>query len=85
MGKNKTLKQIIHESGMTHQQIADALGVKQPNISTWLRPGKDIRISNAVKLARLLNVSLKTLAASVGVDTEGVPDDKERDDHSSEG
>jgi transcriptional regulator with XRE-family HTH domain len=75
MGKNKTLKQIIFESGLTRQQLADLLGVKPPRISELLKPGQDLRISTTIKLAKALNVSLKTLAASIGQDVEGLPDD----------
>jgi plasmid maintenance system antidote protein VapI len=72
----KTLKQIVEQSGLTHQQLADLLGVKQPRISVMLRPGQDLRMSTSVKLAKALNVSLKTLAASIGQDTTGLPDDR---------
>jgi plasmid maintenance system antidote protein VapI len=71
----KTLKQIIVESGLTHQQLADILGVKSPRISELMRPGQDLRMSTSIKLAKALNVSLKTLAASIGQDIDGIPDD----------
>lgn len=76
MAEIKTLKQIVEQSGLTHQQLADLLGVKQPRISVMLRPGQDLRMSTSVKLAKALNVSLKTLAASIGQDTTGLPDDR---------
>jgi transcriptional regulator with XRE-family HTH domain len=75
VGEIKTLKQIIQASGLTHQQLADLLGVKSPRISELMRPGQDLRISTTIKLAKALNVSLKTLAQSIGQDTDGVPDD----------
>ena len=71
----KTLKQIIVESGLTHQQLANILGVKSPRISELMRPGQDLRMSTSIKLAKALNVSLKTLAASIGQDVNGIPDD----------
>jgi plasmid maintenance system antidote protein VapI len=71
----KTLKQIVEESGLTHQQLADILGVKQPRISVMLKPGQDLRMSTSIKLAKALNVSLKTLAASIGQDVDGIPND----------
>jgi hypothetical protein len=40
-----------------------------------MRPGQDLRISTVIKLAKALNVSLKTLAASIGQDIDGIPDD----------
>jgi transcriptional regulator with XRE-family HTH domain len=75
VAKFKTLKQIIVESGLTHQQLADILGVKSPRISELMRPGQDLRMSTSIKLAKALNVSLKTLATSIGQDTDGIPDD----------
>jgi plasmid maintenance system antidote protein VapI len=74
MGESKTLKQIITDSGLTHQQLADILGVKQPRISAILN-GTDLKISTSVRLSEALNVSLKTLAASIGQDVSRVPDD----------
>jgi plasmid maintenance system antidote protein VapI len=74
MGKSKTLKEIIAESGLTHQQIADLLGVKQPRISAILN-GSDLKVSTAVRLSAILHVSLKTLAASIGQDVSAIPDD----------
>jgi predicted XRE-type DNA-binding protein len=71
----KTLKQIIEQSGMTHQQLADILGVKQPRISGLMKPGQDLRMSTSIKLAKALNVSLKTLAASIGQDVSDLPGD----------
>jgi plasmid maintenance system antidote protein VapI len=80
MGEIKTLKQIIAESGLTHQQLADLIGVKQPRISEMIKPGQDLRMSTSVKLAKALNVSLKTLAASIGQDVADLPDDRGGDE-----
>jgi plasmid maintenance system antidote protein VapI len=77
MGEFKTLKQIIQESGLTHQELANILGVQQPRISELMKPGQDLRMSTSLKLAKALKVSLKTLAQSIGQDTEGIPDDVE--------
>jgi plasmid maintenance system antidote protein VapI len=74
MGEIKTLKQIVAESGLTHQQIADRLGVKQPRVSAILN-GTDLKVSTAIKLSTVFNISLKTLAASLGQDVSSVPDD----------
>jgi transcriptional regulator with XRE-family HTH domain len=75
MGEIKTLKQIIQQSGMTHQQLADLLGVKAPRISELMKPGQDLRLSTSIKLAKALNVSLKTLAQAIGQDVSDIPDD----------
>jgi transcriptional regulator with XRE-family HTH domain len=71
----KTLKEIVFESGLNRQQIADLLGVSPPRVSEIMRPGQDLRVSTVIKLAKALNVSLKTLAESIGQDTTGIPDD----------
>jgi plasmid maintenance system antidote protein VapI len=81
VGKIKTLKEIVEQSGLTHQQLADLLGVKQPRISVMLKPGQDLRMSTSIKLAKALNVSLKTLAESIGQDTTGIPDDMGGDEN----
>jgi transcriptional regulator with XRE-family HTH domain len=75
MAKIKTLKEIVFESGLNRQQIADLLGVSPPRVSEIMRPGQDLRISTVIKLSKALNVSLKTLAASIGQDTTGIPND----------
>jgi transcriptional regulator with XRE-family HTH domain len=75
VGEIKTLKQIVFESGLNRQQIADILGVSPPRVSEIMRPGQDLRLSTVIKLSKALNVSLKTLAASIGQDTTGIPDD----------
>lgn len=75
MGEIKTLKQLVFESGLNRQQIADILGVSAPRVSEIMRPGQDLRISTVVKLSKALNVSLKTLAASIGQDVVDLPDD----------
>jgi plasmid maintenance system antidote protein VapI len=81
VGEIRTLKEIIAESGLTHQQLADIIGVKQPRISEMIKPGQDLRMSTSIKLAKALNVSLKTLAASIGQDTTGIPDDSGGEDN----
>ena len=83
MGEIKTLKQIIIDSGLTHKQLADILGVKSPRISELMRPGQDLRMSTSIKLAKALNVSLKTLAASIGQDISEIPDDCDRTDETN--
>jgi plasmid maintenance system antidote protein VapI len=69
------LRDLIVESGMTHQQIADAMGVPQTKISVLIRQGTDMRMSTAIKLCSALNISLKALAASKQYDVTALPDD----------
>ena len=49
------MKKIIIETELTQAQIADIMGVKQPQVSNWLN-GKRLPTSqNLVKLANILN------------------------------
>jgi plasmid maintenance system antidote protein VapI len=75
MGKIKTLKQIFIDSGLSRKQLADILGVEPPRVNVIMKPGQDLRMSTSIKLAKAFNVSLKTLAESIGQDIEGIPDD----------
>lgn len=75
MEERKTLKQIVFDSGLTQLQLAEILGVAPPRVSKILQPGQDLRMSTSIKLAKALNVSLKTLAASIGQDVADLPDD----------
>jgi transcriptional regulator with XRE-family HTH domain len=49
------MNKIIIETELTQSQIADIMGVKQPQVSNWLN-GKRLPTSqNLVKLANILN------------------------------
>lgn len=49
------MKKIIIDTELTQAQIADIMGVKQPQVSNWLN-GKRLPTSqNLVKLANILN------------------------------
>jgi transcriptional regulator with XRE-family HTH domain len=74
MGRGKTLRDLVIESGLTQQQIADMLEVERPRVSAMLN-ATDMKISTAIRLAKVLRVSLKTLAESIGQDTNDLPDD----------
>lgn len=71
----KTLKQLIEESKLTYRELAARVGTSHDMIVRWCKPDADLKVSNYIKLAKVLGVSLKTLADSIGQDTEGIPDD----------
>jgi plasmid maintenance system antidote protein VapI len=75
MERGKTLRDLVIESGLTHEQIARAIGVQQPRISALLN-APDMKISTAVKLSKVLGVSLRAIAASLNIDIDGIPDDR---------
>jgi transcriptional regulator with XRE-family HTH domain len=74
----KTLKQLIEESHLTYRELAARVGTTHDMIVRWCKPDADLKVSNYIKLAKVLNVSLKTLAASIGQEIEGIPDDCDR-------
>lgn len=74
------MKDLIKEANLTYQQLGDRLGVSRSMISQWNSQGADLRTSTLIRLARELNVSLKTLVSSIGQDTTGIPDDSGGED-----
>ena len=54
------LKQIRAEKGLTVQQLADAAGMSKRTLEDILRRG-DCLVSNAIKLADVLGVTLDEL------------------------
>lgn len=81
MKRENKLNELLKERNLTQQQLADRLGVKQPMISQWCRPNSDPRGSTLIRLAKELNVSLKSLMSYLGEDTTGIPDDCGGDDN----
>ena len=70
-----TLKELIERSTLTPTELAEKLGITRKVIYSWCKPDAELKVSNYIKLARVLGVSLKTLAASIGQDVHGIPDD----------
>lgn len=70
-----TLKVLREAAGYTQKQLGQRLNISQTNIQFWEYGQAKPKLDNAVALARELNVSLKTLAKSMGIDVTGVPDD----------
>lgn len=74
MGRGKTLRELVIESGLSQEEIAKEMHVSQPRINAMLG-ATDMKFSTAIKLAKVLKVSLKTLASSIGQDTTDISDD----------
>ena len=49
------MKKITIETQLTQAQIADIMGVKQPQVSNWLNGERLPTSQNLVKLANILN------------------------------
>lgn len=70
-----TLKNLIEASAVRDQDLSQRIGVGMRVIGYWKKGEKIPRLDNAVSLARELNVSLKTLCRSMGLDVTGIPDE----------
>jgi transcriptional regulator with XRE-family HTH domain len=73
--KEKTLKQLIHDSSLTYRELAQRVGTSHSMIVRWCKPDAELTVTNYLKLAKVLNVSLKKLAISIGQDVTDIPDD----------
>lgn len=69
------LKRIIAVKGIRQKDIADALGVSQGSITNWLSGRNTPDLVTLIRLCRLLDVPLDTVAGS---DVAGVPSEEIR-------
>lgn len=71
-----TLKNLIEAADLTEPELSRQMGVGLRIIGDWKRGVSIPRFDRAIVLARTLGVSLKVLALSMGIDVNGVPDDR---------
>jgi transcriptional regulator with XRE-family HTH domain len=75
-----TLKALRELANFSQKEISQRVGVNYTAYQAW-ESGRSVpKFDNAVMLARELNVSLKTLAKSMGQDTTELRDDLGRDE-----
>jgi transcriptional regulator with XRE-family HTH domain len=70
-----TLKSLIESSGHTQESFAKNIGLSRSAITYYIAGQKLPRADHFFKMAKLLGVSPKTLAQSMGINTAGIPDD----------
>ena len=70
-----TLKQLIECANTTQRELSKRTGIAEVTINSWVAGKYVPRLDNALLLCRELGVSLKTLSQSLGLDTDGIPDD----------
>jgi transcriptional regulator with XRE-family HTH domain len=75
MKAENRLNELLKQRNLTQQQLADLMGVKQPMIAKWCKSNSDPKSSTLIKLARVLDVSLKDLMNYLGEDVTGIRDD----------
>lgn len=70
-----TLKDLIARANTNQRELSKTTGIPEITINTWVARKSVPRFDNALILARALDVSLKTLAESIGLRVENIPDD----------
>lgn len=56
------MKRMREQSGMTQQQVADALGIKKPRYGDWERETREVNLRDAIRIADLFQCTLDELA-----------------------
>jgi transcriptional regulator with XRE-family HTH domain len=70
-----TLKSILQSMDITQEKLARDLGVSLMTVNSWVTGRKVPRFDNACQLANTLGISLKTLAKSLDLEINNIPDD----------
>jgi transcriptional regulator with XRE-family HTH domain len=73
----KTLKQLRLEKGYSQTTLADAVGVAQSVIGRYEARQNLPRVDHFFKLAKVLDVPTETLGEFFGLETEGLPSQKD--------
>jgi transcriptional regulator with XRE-family HTH domain len=71
----KTLKDLIKEANLTYRSLATKMGTSPDQIVAWNKGDSYPSLPYLVSLSRNLNVPLKVLIGSLGVDVSDLPDD----------
>ena len=72
---SKTLKDLIKEANLTYRSLAAKMGTTHDQIAAWNKGHSYPSLPYLVSLSRNLNVPLKVLIGSLGVDVSDLPDD----------
>jgi transcriptional regulator with XRE-family HTH domain len=72
---HKTLKELIKESNLTYRSLAAKMGTTPDQIVAWNKGDSYPSLPYLISLSRNLNVSLKNLITSLGVDVSDLPND----------
>jgi transcriptional regulator with XRE-family HTH domain len=78
--EHRTLKDLIKESHLTYRSLAAKMGTSPDQIVAWNKGDSYPSLPYLISLSRNLNVSLKILISSLGVDVSDLPDDCGGDD-----
>ena len=71
---NPTLKSLIEAAGYTQKSFAKSLGVALSTVTYYISGEKLPRVDRFMEMCKKLNVSPITLAKSLKLDVEGIPE-----------
>jgi transcriptional regulator with XRE-family HTH domain len=74
--KPSTLKEIMEAAEVNQAEIARRLNVSSNTVSAWFTGRKTPKADNFFSLCRELRVSPKELAYLLGINIQGIPNDK---------
>lgn len=73
--RQTNLKGLREGASLTQPELSQRLGLGTRIINDWEAGRKTPRFDNAISIAKVLKVSLKTLARSMKLDVSDIPDD----------
>ena len=74
--KEDTLKSLIESAGYTQKEFAKDLETSLSTVTFWIAGKKLPRVDHFFNMCRKLKVSPITLAKSMGLNVEGIPNDR---------
>lgn len=75
--ERKNLNALLKERGLSQARMSRDIGLAAQSLSDWATQRRDARLRHAAKACEYLQVSLRTFAASIGVDVSKIPLDAE--------
>ncbi len=72
----KTLKELLDERSINKSKLVKKMGISYQTLDHWENRRRVPSFENAILLAKELQVSLKTLGASMGFDIREIPPDQ---------
>ena len=74
------MKELIAQAGLSQRELARRIGIKETTINSWVTGRYDPTLKNILPLARELNLSIETIAKSLGYDVSGIPGDHDEEE-----
>lgn len=79
LGDKPTLRNIREWRGLSQKELAEKAKISD-SVLGYYELGKTIpTLDKAIALARALNIPVKVLAESLGINTAGIPDEMEKE------